>query len=339
MHTKKTDGKDSHVQMAQPPLSEGISLIFDQDAQSSSSSSRYASRSSHTSSQSSGSRRQVKRNNARRRRHRSSTSSSSSRSSHSSNSSPRTRPRSRSHPRCHRASSSSRCCREHRQAHGHRRHRSPSRCYRAHLRSYSPSSSPERPHRHSSRSRSASWSRVHRGFVGRYKCRFSGSPNRSHKTYTSRSTSSGRSVVSLSIEEKGELRTMKANATQALGMEQLDLPESVKPMEEQQLKTRLATPEPEERVRPEPLPQKSLSQQNSDIEPEDAPSPNMSPKKKMISFSIHNSVAKPTAIVASTTSKVAHRVENYTASRNPFGHWVPVRKTFQSSFSRTLLQH
>lgn len=53
---------------------------------------------------------------------------------------------------------------------------------------------------------------------------------------------------------------MKANATQALGMEQLDLPESVKPMEEQQLKTRLATPEPEERVRPEPLPQKSLSQ-------------------------------------------------------------------------------
>ncbi|XP_023842238.1 arginine/serine-rich protein 1 isoform X2 [Salvelinus sp. IW2-2015] len=336
----KTDGKDSHVQMTQAPQSERISLIFDQDAQSSSSCSRYPSRSSHTSSQSSGSRRQVKRNNARRVRHRSSTSSSSSRSSHSSNSSPRTRPRSRSHPRCHRASSSSRCCRQHRQANGHRRHRSPSRCYRAHSRSYSPSSSPDRPHRHSSRSRSASWSRVHRGFVGRYKCRFSGSPNRSHKTYTSRPTSSGRSVVSLSIEEKGELRTTKANTTQVLGMEQLDVPESVKPiLEEQQLKTRLATPEPEEWVRPEPLPQKSLSQQNSDIEPEDAPSPNMSPKKKMISFSIHNSVAKPTAIVASTTSKVAHRVENYTASRNPFGHWVPVRKTVHSSFCRTLRKH
>lgn len=59
--------------------------------------------------------------------------------------------------------------------------------------------------------------------------------------------------------EKGELRT--TNATQALGMEQLDLPESVTPiLEEQQLKTGLATPEPEERVRPEPLPQKSLSQ-------------------------------------------------------------------------------
>ncbi|XP_029531110.2 arginine/serine-rich protein 1 [Oncorhynchus nerka] len=338
MHTKKTDGKDSHVQMAQAPLSEGLSLIFDQDAQSSSSRSRYPSRSSHTSSQSSGSRRQLKRNNVRRGRHRSSTSSSSSRSSHSSNSSPRTRPRSRSHPRCHRASTSSRCCRQHQQAHGHRRHRSPSRCYRAHSRSYSPSSSPDRPNRHSSRSRSASWSRVHRGFVGRYKCRFSGSPNRSHKTYTSRSTSSGRSFVSLRIEKKEELRT--TNATQALGMEQLDPPESVTPiLEEQQLKTGLATPEPEEWVRPEPLPQKSLSQQKSDIEPEDAPSPNMSPKKKMISFSIHNSVAKPTAMVASTTSKVAHRVENYTASRNPFGHWVPVRKTVQSSFSRTLLKH
>uniref|UniRef100_A0A4W5PSU3 Arginine/serine-rich protein 1 n=1 Tax=Hucho hucho TaxID=62062 RepID=A0A4W5PSU3_9TELE len=324
MHTKKTD---SHVQMDQAPLSEGISLLFDQDAQSSSARSRYPSRSSHTSSQSSGSRRQVKRNNARRGRHRSSTSSSSSRSSHSSNSSPRTRPRSRSHPRCHRASPSSRCCRQHRQAHGHRRHRSPSRCYRAHSRSYSPSSSPDRPHCHSSRSR--------------YECRFSGSPNRSHKTYTSRSRSSGRSFVSLSIEEKGELlRTTKSNATQALGVEQLDLPESVKPiLEEQQVKTRLATPEPEEWVRPEPLPQKSLSQQNSDIESEDAPSPNMSPKKKMISFSIHNSVAKPTVIVASTTSKVAPRVENYTASRNPFGHWVPVRKTVQSSFSRTLLKH
>nr|XP_046222648.1 arginine/serine-rich protein 1 isoform X2 [Oncorhynchus gorbuscha] len=258
MHTKKTDGKDSHVQMAQAPLTEGLSLIFDQDAQSSSSRSRHPSRSSHTSSQSSGSRRQLKRNNARRGRHRSSTSSSSSRSSHSSNSSPRTRPRSRSHPRCHRASSSSRCCRQHQQAHGHRRHRSPSRCYRAHSRSYSPSSSPDRPNRHSSRSRSG-WSRVHRGFVGRDKCRFSGSPNRSHKTYTSRSTSSGRSFVSLRIEKKGELRT--TNATQALGMEQLDLPESVTPiLEEQQLKTGRATPEPEERVRPEPLPQKSLSQ-------------------------------------------------------------------------------
>lgn len=44
-------------------------------------------------------------------------------------------------------------------------------------------------------------------------------------------------------------------------MEQLDLPESVTPiLEEQQLKTGLATPEPEERVRPEPLPQNSLSQ-------------------------------------------------------------------------------
>ncbi|CAB1335081.1 unnamed protein product [Coregonus sp. 'balchen'] len=260
MHTKKTEGKDSHAEMAQAPLNEGISLIFDQDAQSSSPSSpprsRYPSRSSHNSSHSSGSRRQVKRNDACRGRHRS-------RSSHSSNGSPRTRPRSRSHPRCHRASSSSRCCRQHRQAHGHRRHCSPPRCYRAHSRSYSPSSSPDRSHRlsHRSRSRSASRRRVS---VGRYKCRFSGSPYRSHKTYTSRSRSrsSGRSVVSLSIEEKGELlRTAKANATQALGVEQLDLSESVKPvLEEQQVKTRPATPKPEERVRPEPLPQKSLSQ-------------------------------------------------------------------------------
>ncbi|KAM4625393.1 arginine/serine-rich protein 1 [Polymixia lowei] len=325
-----TEGKDSLPEMAHVRLSEGLSVIFDQDTLSSSTSlrSRSRSRSSHGSSHSSGSNRRPRAREIYRGRHRSSSTSSSS--SHSS----RSRPRSRSHPRCHRTSARCRCGSHHR--YGHRHRRSPPRHYRAHSRSYSPSSSPDRSsHRRSyrSHSRPRSQRRTQR-YVGRDRCRLSRSPSRTIKIYKSqsRSRSSGRSV-SLNLDEKRDLlRTAKANATEILGIGQMELPESVKPiMDEQAMESQSATSEPEAWVRPEPVHEKTPSQ-SSDMDPdEDVPSQKMSPKRKVITFSIHNSVAKP-SVAPPTYAKVTPRMDSI-ESRKPYGHWVPIRRG-RTSLSR-----
>ncbi|XP_059372995.1 arginine/serine-rich protein 1-like isoform X1 [Carassius carassius] len=235
-------------------LGEGVKLIFDQKARSGHSSSR-----SHSSSSSDGSYSSSRGSRSSRR------SPSSSRSSSSDScSSSRSRSRSRSRPRC---SGRSRC---------RHRHHSPPRRYRARSRSYSPS--PERSshrrryHRHSrspspysysrryrrspSRSRSRSRSPVHRRgsrFVGRYRCRFSRSP-RSSRDYRSRSHSRERSAVCLSLEEKKYLLNVaKANAARILGVQNLELPASLKELEEEDKKR--STSDKEERV-----PQKTSAQ-------------------------------------------------------------------------------
>ncbi|KAI7805575.1 arginine/serine-rich protein 1 [Triplophysa rosa] len=187
---------------------------------SSSDGSASSSRGSHSSRRSRGSSRG-------RRRSRSSTSSSS-------------RSRSRSHPRCHRVSSHS-CC--------HHRHYSPPRLYRAHSRSYSPSperSSGRRRYRQRSRSpspygysRRSSCSPVHwwgGRFVGRYRCRFSPSPDR-YRSHRSRSRSQERTAIRLSHAEKKYLLDIaKTNAARILGVQNLELPASLKELEEQEEK-------------------------------------------------------------------------------------------------------
>jgi hypothetical protein len=71
--------------------------------------------------------------------------------------------------------------------------------------------------------------------------------------------------------------------------------------------------------------------QSSDESDEDDASPRMSPKRRIISFSIHNSVAKPT--VAPNCPKVTSRMD-IVGSRKPYGHWVQVRTTGKISLSR-----
>ncbi|KAF7656007.1 hypothetical protein LDENG_00047560 [Lucifuga dentata] len=235
-----TKGKASHAEMIDARQSEGINVIFEQDTLPSPSFARSRSRSSSSSSRSSGSDRRAA-GSYRRHNRSSSTSSSSSRSS--------SRSRSRSHPRCHRGSS---CCRCHRNGYG-RRHRSPPRRYRARSRSYSRSPSQNRSlHHRSYRSRSRSairWSTSRRG-AGPSRC--SRSP---YRTYRSHSKQEG-----LCLDEKRELlRAARANAIKLLGVEHLELPESVKPLlGEQPAETKQATPEA--RVRPEPVSQKTPSQ-------------------------------------------------------------------------------
>ncbi|XP_056151799.1 arginine/serine-rich protein 1 [Lampris incognitus] len=315
-----TKEKNSLSEMAVIRQREGINVIFVEDTRSSSASpqprSRSRSRSSHDSGSSGASRRRHHARRTCRGRHRSSSSSSSNSSTRSS-----FRSRSRSHPRCHRNSSRCRCCSHRRYGHRHQHRRSPPRRYRAHSRSYSRSPSPHRSLSHKSyrsRSRSGSQRRVNSLFMGQHGLRFSPS-----KSYRSRSRSSDHSVVRLNSDGKRErLKAAKSNATKIFATEQVELPESVKPTFEEQ-SARLA--EPETWVRPEPVSEKSPSQDKEMESDEDVPSPKMSPKRKSISFSIHNSVAKPT-VVPPNCAKVTSRVDSY-ESRKPYGHWVPVRKT------------
>ncbi|XP_047202134.1 arginine/serine-rich protein 1 isoform X2 [Girardinichthys multiradiatus] len=267
---------DSHSDMAHARQSDGINVIFDQKSPGSSRS-RSRSVSSTASSQSTGSgyRREIRRGRYRSSSRSSSSSSSRSRSSSRSGS----RSRSRSYPRCHRRSS---CCRcdDHRSYGGDRYRRSPPRRYRAHSRSYSrspsrryrggsrsysrspprryrvhsrsPSSDRYSRHRRNYRSRSRSWSPVswsrYRRPVSQLRCRFSRSPSRTYRG-RSRSRSSGRSV-SLSVHDKRELlEVAKANAMRMLGVEKLDLPESVKPILSDKPEARGSSPEPFTRVR------------------------------------------------------------------------------------------
>uniref|UniRef100_A0A3Q1E8X9 Arginine/serine-rich protein 1 n=1 Tax=Acanthochromis polyacanthus TaxID=80966 RepID=A0A3Q1E8X9_9TELE len=303
----------SHSEMAHARQSDGINVIFDKGSPCSSHS-RSQSRSSSASSRSSSN----SRGRDSRRRH--------NRSSSSSSSSPSSRSRSRSHPRCHRPSS---CCRcdDHRR-YGRGRDRCPlPRRYRAYSRSYSRSRSPDsyssrRRYRFHYRSRSRSpsrWSRERR-HVSHYRSRFPPSPPKSDRS-RSRSRSSGHSS-SLSLhDKKALLEAAKSNAMKMLGVEKLDLPESVKPiLSEESQESKRVSPEPETRVRQGP---QKTSSQSSDMESDDMSSPSTSPKRKIISFSINNSVAKPT-VVAPSGAKVTPRVDSY-ESRKPYGHWVPVR--------------
>ncbi|KAM9341074.1 arginine/serine-rich protein 1 [Symphorus nematophorus] len=313
--------KESHSEMAHARQSDGINVIFDQKSPASSRS-RSRSRSSRG-NRSSGSSRYRGRGSYRGRYRSSSSSSSSSSCSRSSSSS-----RSRSHPRCHRLSSRCRCDSHYRYGRGRSR-RSPPRRYRAHSRSYSRSPSTNRySHRRRSRSRSRSSSRQNRHRWGASRFRLSRSPSRTHRR-RSRSRSSGRSV-SLSVDDKRELlNAAKANAMKILGVDKLDLPESVKPiLSEQSVESKQMSPEPETRVRQDP---EKTPSQSSEVEPDDMPSPKMSPKRKIISFSINNSVVKPT-VAAPSCAKVTPRVDIY-ESRKPYGHWVPV-KSGQTSNAR-----
>uniref|UniRef100_A0A3B4ZV00 Arginine/serine-rich protein 1 n=1 Tax=Stegastes partitus TaxID=144197 RepID=A0A3B4ZV00_9TELE len=230
--------------------------------------------------------------------------------------------RSRSHPRCHRRSSRCRCDDHRRYGCGGSR-RSPPRRYRAQSRSYSRSGTPDRyssRRRYRSRSRSPSRLNRERRHVSQYRRRRSPSQPRSYRS-RSRSRSSAQSVT-LSLHDKQVLlEAAKSNAMKTMGVEKLDLPESVKPiLPEQPAESKWASPEPETWVRQGP--QKTASQ-SSDEESDDMPSPSTSPKRKIISFSINNSVAKPT-VAAPSCAKVTPRVDSY-ESRKPYGHWVPVK--------------
>ncbi|XP_073339579.1 arginine/serine-rich protein 1 [Pagrus major] len=305
--------KDSHSEMARARQSDGINVIFDQESPSSSRS-HSRSGSPGVSSRSSGSGRHRGRGSYRG-RYRSSSSSRSRSSSHS---------RSRSHPRCHRRSSRCRCDNHPRNG-------------RAHSRSFSRSPSPDRYSRHSryrSCSRSSSHQSRHRRDVSRLRCRSSRSPSRA---YRSRSKSRASThPVSLSSDDKREfLKASKVKAVKILGTEKLELLESVKPiLSEQSMESKQVSPEPETWVRHDPDEKNEKTPSKSDeVEPDDMPSPKMSPTRKIISFSINNSVAKPT-VAAPSSAKVTPRVDIY-ESRKPYGHWVPV-KTGHNSRKRTL---
>lgn len=301
--------KDSHSEMAQARQSDGINVIFDQESSSSSSCSHSRSRSPGVGSRSSGSGRHRGRGSYRR-RYRSSSSSCSRSSSHS---------RSRSHPRCHRRSSRCRCDNHHRYGRGQ---------YRAHSRSLSRSASPDRYSSHRqyrSRSRSSRQTR-HGRDVSSLRYRSSRSSSRANRS-RSKSRASTHSV-SLSLDDKMEfLNAAKVKAVKIPETEKLELLESVKPI----LSEESRQSSPDTWVRhdaDERTPSKS-----DEVEPDDMTSPKMSPTRKIISFSINNSVAKPTA-AAPSSAKVTPRVDIY-ESRKPYGHWVPV-KTGHNSRKRTL---
>ena len=63
----------------------------------------------------------------------------------------------------------------------------------------------------------------------------------------------------LSPAKRELLRAAAANAVKILGVEKVELPESVKPVLEE-CDSRSSTPEPEERVRPEPVHERTQSQ-------------------------------------------------------------------------------
>uniref|UniRef100_UPI0037E76E42 arginine/serine-rich protein 1 n=1 Tax=Semicossyphus pulcher TaxID=241346 RepID=UPI0037E76E42 len=309
-------GKSSYSEMSNARQSDGINVIFDKNSPASSLSSSGSSVScaSYSSSDSE----HYRGRSSHRRPCRGSSSSSSNSSSSTNRSSSRSR--SRSHPRCHRPSS--RCCCDNHLNYGRGRYpRSPPRRHRAQSRSYSRSPSQDKyscHRRYRSRSRSLSRSIRYRRAVSRFGCKSFKPSSRTYRSQ-SRSRSSG-SSVSLSLDDKRELlKAAKANAMKILGVENLDLPESVQPILSEQSESKWVSPVPKTRVIQHP--KKTLSQ-NTEEEPDDVLSPKLSPKGK-ISFSINNSVVKPT-VVASSCAKVTPRVDSY-ESRKPYGHWVPVK--------------
>uniref|UniRef100_M3ZZN8 Arginine/serine-rich protein 1 n=1 Tax=Xiphophorus maculatus TaxID=8083 RepID=M3ZZN8_XIPMA len=197
---------DSHSDMAQARQSDGINVIFDQKSPGSSHSrSRSRSVSSSASSRSTGS--DYRGRKSRHGRNRSSSSSSSSSCRSGSSSSSRSRSRSRSYP------------------YGVDRYRwSPPRRYRAHSRSFS--RSPPRRYRGRSRSHSRSPLRHYRAHSRSYsRSPVSDRYSRHRRSYRSRSRSWSPARWSREL-----LEVAKANAMRMLGVEKLDLPESVKPI-------------------------------------------------------------------------------------------------------------
>ncbi|XP_062252860.1 arginine/serine-rich protein 1 isoform X2 [Platichthys flesus] len=286
-------GEGSHSEMATARQSDGISVIFDHKSPASS-------RSRSRSSGDSPGHHRVRSSHKTRQR-----SSSSSSVSSSSSCKLSSRPRSRSHPRCHRCSSRCRC--DSRPRHGRHRGSLP-RHIRADSKSYKPSSSQDRySSRSNYRSHSKSTSHRHRNrkTEGQDRNKISRSPDRSHRNQSRTS----RHSVSQTMDDKRELSTEKTNTMQILAVEKADLPESVKPDLSEQLV------ESEESSDSETW--------SSDEEPDDISNPKLSPLRKSISFSINNSVAKPTA-AALSCAKVTPRVDSY-ESRKPYGHWIPVR--------------
>ncbi|XP_075883678.1 arginine/serine-rich protein 1 isoform X5 [Nelusetta ayraudi] len=172
-----------------------------------------------------------------------------------------------------------------------------------------------------SRSRSSRRESRHRRAERPTERKVSPSPSRTAGSPAQSPQSSG-SPASPSLEDKKELlQADKADAMEMLGSETLNLPESVKPLSpEQPRSTWELVEEPETRVRQGP---KETPSQSDESDPEDTPSPTIAAQRKTISFSINNSVAKPTA-AALSSARVTARVDSY-ESRKPYGHWVPVK--------------
>ncbi|XP_054470003.1 arginine/serine-rich protein 1 [Anoplopoma fimbria] len=292
-----TKGDDSYTEIAHVRQGDVVDVLLDQTS-SASIRSRSRSRSSggkNRRSLGSG----HKGRSGHRRRRRSSSSSSNSRSS--------SQTRSRSHPRCHRPSSRCRCD-NHRRARRSRRSPQPRR-HRA------PSGSPSPSRR---RNGSSSRRSRHRTVVSRS----STSPPRTHSS-SSRSGSSEPSV-NLSFDGK-PIQAAGDNAATILGVEKLELPESVEPIQSEQVSESQQTLR-ERWVRQDP---EKTPSESSDAETDDIFSRRMSPKRKIISFSINNTVLKPT-MTASSGAKVTSRVDSY-ESRRPYGHWMPVKARHTSS--------
>ncbi|XP_011613958.1 arginine/serine-rich protein 1 isoform X1 [Takifugu rubripes] len=303
--------KELHSDMAHARQSDGINVIFDQKSPA---------RSRSRSSSSGGSPSSASSRGRQRGRYRSSSSSSSSRSScHS---------RSRSRPRCHRGSSRCRCENHSRYGRGRYR-RSPPLGYRTRHHSHPCSPSPDGySRRRHYRSRSRSSGHQSRRRNRRIASRSSRRDSRSPRTQRSRprSPSPGRSVH-LSLEDKRKLlEAAQANAMRTLGRNNLELPESVKPIlsAPESVKPILSAMPPSKWELPETRVRHDLDKapSQSEAEADEAPCPKMSPKSKMIAFSMNNSVAKPT--VAVSGAKVTARADSY-ESRKPYGHWVPVK--------------
>jgi len=148
------------------------------------------------------------------------------------------------------------------------------------------------------------------------------------------------SSVHLSQDEKRELLKIAAEtAVKTVGAaERLVFPERVKrDLLSEGSASECATPSPDRStpvhsrlVSPEPESRQSPTQVSETVseEDDDELSPRTSPKRKPITFSINNAVAKPThgKPHGMTEVKVTPRVD-IVGSRKPYGQWVTVHKT------------
>ncbi|XP_008312773.1 arginine/serine-rich protein 1 [Cynoglossus semilaevis] len=291
--------------------SDGITVIFDQNSPTSSPS-RSRSRSRGSGSVGSDHNRSRVSHRGRYRSSSSSESSSSRSTSHS---------RSRSRPRCHRPSSRCRCDKHYK--YGRRRRDSTAPCrYRGQSRSHSDSPSPDRYSQRKCKSFSsrAANNVSRRRSPSSLNVKISPSASRSSTTYRSRSRSRS-PQSSLTLSDKRELlKAAKTNAMKILGVENLRIPESVKPILAEQLKSGRLSPEPGVIFRKGP---KKVVSESHDMEHDDVSNPRISPVRRTITFSINNSVAKPT-VSAPSCGKVTARVDSYD-SRKPYGSWLPVK--------------
>lgn len=123
----------------------------------------------------------------------------------------------------------------------------------------------------------------------------------------------------MSVEEKRQLlEAARQSAMKNLGVQKLELPESVKPILMQQpVVSKHGFTGPETRVR-----QDSENKSKSTEVEDDAQSPRLSPKRG-ISFSTNNSVAKPT-MCTQPCAKVTSLVDSV-ESKKPYGHWIPLK--------------